>query len=207
FLLLPPLFYIWSIHSQGNSVRVPTLPPHDWYNTRYAMAFLPLVALGAAALASIAKKPVLAAIVAIMALSSFLIHPATPPVTWQESDVNSRGRRAWSAQAVAFLESAGGARETYFTSFGDLTTVYRALGVPLKQTLTGDNFLEFMGASSRPDLFLHEDWAVVMGGDAVQTIIDKARLRGPRYELSDRIIVKNQPVIEIYHRLYENPIR
>jgi hypothetical protein len=37
-----------------------------------------------------------------------------------------------------------------------------------------------------------------MGGDAVQTAIDKARLRGPRYELKRRIIVKGAPVIEIY---------
>ena len=36
---------------------------------------------------------------------------------------------------------------------------------------------------------------------------DRARLRGPRFELSDRITVKGQPVIEIYHHLYENPVR
>jgi hypothetical protein len=62
-------------------------------------------------------------------------------------------------------------------------------------------------AQSRPDLFLWEDWAVVMGGDDVQSIIDKARLRGPRFELSERIMVKGEPVIEIYHREYENPLR
>ena len=44
-------FYIWSIHSSGTPIFVPTLRPHSWYNTRYAMALLPLVALGVAALA------------------------------------------------------------------------------------------------------------------------------------------------------------
>ena len=51
-----------------------------------------------------------------------------------------------------------------------------------------------------PDLFLHEDWAVVIGGDAAQTVVDKARLHGPRYELERRIMVKGAPVIEIYRR-------
>jgi hypothetical protein len=62
-------------------------------------------------------------------------------------------------------------------------------------------------AGARPDLFLHTDWAVVMGGDAAQTVIDKARLHGPRYELETRITVKGAPVVEIYKRIYEDPVR
>jgi hypothetical protein len=47
----------------------------------------------------------------------------------------------------------------------------------------------------------------------VQSIIDKARLHGPRYDLSERIFVKGQKVVEIYHRApaltqpYANPLR
>ena len=44
-----PLFYIWSIHSSARRSSCPTSEPHGLYNTRYAMALLPLVALGAAA--------------------------------------------------------------------------------------------------------------------------------------------------------------
>lgn len=55
------------------------------------------------------------------------------------------------------------------------------------------------GAVARPDLLLNTDWAVVKGGDEVQTLIDKARLHGPRYELRQRITAKDAPVIEIYH--------
>jgi hypothetical protein len=76
----------------------------------------------------------------------------------------------------------------------------------LRDTLTGDNDVEWAGAVARPDLFLHTDWAVVEGGDTVQGVIDKARLHGPRYELSKRVTVKGAPVIEIYRRIYdENP--
>ena len=39
-----------------------------------------------------------------------------------------------------------------------------------------------------------------MGGDPVQTAVNRARRRGPYYDLMTRIIVKGAPVIEIYQR-------
>jgi hypothetical protein len=203
-LALPPAFYLWSIHSAATPIFVPTLYPFSWYNTRYGLALLPLAAFGAAAVARI-SKPVALAVVAV-ALLPFLLHPHAHSVTWSEADVNSRVRRQWSEQAVDYLRAAAGPHETYFTSFGDLTPIYRILGVPLRATLTGDNDVEWAGAVARPDLFLHEDWAIVTGGDPVQTVLDKARLRGPRYELERRIAVKGAPVVEIYRRIYENPL-
>jgi len=51
FLLsLPPMFYLWSVHSSGIPIYVPELWPHSYYNTRYGLAALPLMALAAAAL-------------------------------------------------------------------------------------------------------------------------------------------------------------
>jgi len=203
-LALPPLFYVWSIHSSGTPIFVPTLYPFSFYNTRYGLALLPLLAFGAAAVARLSKSAALVVVAA--ALIPFVLHPAEHSVTWNEADVNSRMRREWTRQAADYLRGAAGPHETYFTSFGDLTAIYRTLGVPLRDTLTGDNDVEWAGAVARPDLFLHEDWAVVTGGDEVQTVIDKARLHGPRYELDRRITVKGAPVIEIYRRIYENPL-
>jgi hypothetical protein len=206
-LILPallPLFYIWSIHSKGVPVFVPDLEPHGWYNTRYAMAFLPLIAVGAGALARFGRIPAMVTVAIVFA--PLLLHPAEHSITWQEAEVNSRGRRAWTGQAVSFLRSAAGPNETFFTGYG-LTSIYRTLGIPLKDTLSGDNNPQYNMVWSRPDLFLWEDWAIVTGGDDVQSIVDKARLRGPLYDLQDRIFVKGQPVIEIYHRAYENPLR
>jgi hypothetical protein len=209
-LSLPPWFYVWSIHSSGGSpIHVPQLEPHGWYNIRYAMAFLPLIALGSAMLVSLAgsrfRRGVAAAVV-LVALVPFAIDWNVHAITWQEAEINSRGRRAWTEQAVQFLRVAAGPHETFFTSFNDMTAIYRTLGIPLRDTLTGDINPQFLMVQSRPDLFLWEDWAVVMGGDTVQSIIDRARLKGPRFELSDRIFVKGQPVVEIYHRTYENPL-
>ena len=65
---------------------------------------------------------------------------------------------------------------------------------------TGDNGLAFEVARLRPDLALWEQWAVVMGGDPVQTAVNHARRRGPNYDLMQRIIVKDAPVIEIWQR-------
>jgi hypothetical protein len=52
----------------------------------------------------------------------------------------------------------------------------------------------------RPELFLWEQWAVVTGGDPVQTAINRARRRGPNFDLVRQIIVKRADVIEIYER-------
>jgi len=206
-LALPIAFYIWAIHSSGVPVFVPALWPHTFYNTRYGLAFLPLAAVGAAALVRQFPKPLFALGILAVALSPFLIHPFTPPVTWQESDVNSRVRRAWIAQTAAYLKEAAGPNQTFLTAFGELTPIYRTLGIPLRDTLTGDNDLEWNAAMARPDLFLHTDWAVVESGDEMQTMIDRARLHGPRYELQRRVTVKGAPVIEIYKRTYEDPLR
>jgi hypothetical protein len=46
----------------------------------------------------------------------------------------------------------------------------------------------------------------VTGGDTVQTMLDRLRLNGPRYDLETRIIVRGAPVVEIYHRVYDNPV-
>jgi Dolichyl-phosphate-mannose-protein mannosyltransferase len=206
-LTLPLCFYVWAIHSSGVPIFVPALWPHTWYNTRYGLAFLGPAAIGAASLARQFPKKTVALGLVLIAISPFLIHPKEPPVTWRESEVNSRTRREWIRETAAYLAQAAGPNQTFLTSFGELTPIYRTLGVPLRNTLTGDNDLEWNAAMARPDLFLHTDWAVVQSGDAIQTMIDRARLHGPRYELQRRVTVKAGPVIEIYKRDYEDPLR
>jgi hypothetical protein len=171
---------------------------------------LPLVALGAAAIGKFGKWPAVA--VTLLALLPCAADWNTHPITWQEAERNSRGRRIWIADATNYLRGAAGPGDTFFTSFNDMTAIYRTLGIHLRNTLTSDNYQQFLMAESRPDLLLWEDWAVVMGGDPVQSIIDRTRLRGPDFELVRQIATKNQPVIEIYRRktkipLYENPLR
>ena len=205
-LALPLVFYVWSIHSASVPLYIPTLWPHTFYNTRYAVAFLPFLAVGAAAFARFGKPAALA--VVLLSFAPFLLHPAERPITWQESDVNSRARRQWIAQAVDYLRVSTAPGDTFLTSFGRVTPIYRILGFPLRNTLHVDDDEDFNTAAARPDLFLHTNRALFQTGDdaQAQAIIDKTRLRGPRFELEKRIIVKGAPPLEIYRRIYENPI-
>lgn len=205
-VVLLPLFYIWSIHSSSTPIFVPTLWPSSltspsFYNTRYAMAFLPLVAIGAAAIARFGKIPALAVLLA--AFAPLALHPSQHSITWQESDVNSRARRQWTNEAAAWLRTATNPNDTYIAGFGDMTGVFRSLGIPLQSTLTGDNDWEYNAAIANPKLFLHSDWAVVTGGDSIQTVIDRVWFAGPRYELMHRVTVKGEPALEIYRRVQD----
>jgi hypothetical protein len=193
--MLPPAFYVWSIHSSGVPLFVPTLTPFSFYNTRYAVVLLPMVALCAGALLMRPNKAWAVAVLAIVFSTAVL----KAPVTWQESDINSRARRQWTAEAAQVLQ-ARQPGETIFTSFGDLTGIFRSDAIPLRSTITGDNDAEFDLTCARPDVYLRSTWAVSQGGDAVQTAVDRVQLRGPHYRLVRQIIVKDAPVIEVYHR-------
>ncbi len=152
-LALPPLFYVWSIHS----VRHADLRPDALAEHLLQHSLCP----GALAADRPRVPPRLrtacrtlgAFVLIVLALSPFLIHPAEHPVTWQEADVNSRARRQWTSEAANFLRTTAGPNETFFTSFGDLTAIYRTLGIPLRDTLTGDNEVAWVRSRSPPRSF------------------------------------------------------
>jgi hypothetical protein len=146
------------------------------------------------------------AILAI-AIAPWFWHPRPNDwVTWKESQINSRARREWTARAAAFLRAHYRTGDGVFTTFSDVTGIFRKAGIPLRETLTGDNGPHWETAVLRPDLVLWEQWAVAMGGDPVQTAMYRAHRRGLNYELVETIQVKGAPVIEIYHRrAYPNP--
>jgi hypothetical protein len=209
FAALPPVFYMWSMHSGSAPIYVPMLWPNSYYNTRYAAAALPLIAIAGGSLVLLGPlrwRPWIAVAVVIAAVAPWLIHPKPADwITWKESQVNSIARRAWTratAQALApAYRSASRAGGGIFTSFGDLTGILRAAGVPLRQSLNDGDNPEWMAATTRPDLFLNEEWAVVMSGDTVATTIQKSSFQhGPHYHLVLTVNVKGAPVIEIYKR-------
>jgi hypothetical protein len=203
-LSLPPAFYVWSVHSGGTPIFVPSLYPFSYYNTRYGLAVLPLAAFAAAGLVAWAP-PRLKAIAAIaiigISLTPWLLEPRLEScITWKESEVNSHARRAWTSEAAGFLRENYRRGAGIFTTFGDVTGVFQQAGIPLRDTLTWDNWPYWPAAAARPDLFLREEWAVAFGGDPVQSAINRAFLRGPRYTLQKTIVVKGAPVLEIYRR-------
>ncbi len=202
-LALPPVFYIWSLHSGGTPIFVPHLWPHSWYNTRYGLAGLPLLATGVAALASTIpprfRKAGAAGLLAAVLLPWTLSPAPESWICWKESQVNSEQRRAWTREAAAYLErhyTGGG----IIHGFGDLTGIFLEAGIPLRETVHEGNTLEFYAAIGRPDLFLDEEWAVAISGDPVATAILRSQRSGPEYECVKMIALKDAPVIEIYRR-------
>jgi hypothetical protein len=203
-LVLPGIFYVLSLHSAANPIFVPTLWPHSYYNTRYGMALFPLAVFAAAALVALVPpraQPWLACALIAAATAPWLLKPSPENwITWKESQVNSDARREWTRQAARALSARYRPGDGVFTSFSDLTGIYRTMGLPLRETLTWDNEPQWLVTTRRPDLFLWEQWAVCMGGDPVQKAINRALRQGPHYELVDKIIVKDAPVVEIYQR-------
>ena len=115
--------------------------------------------------------------------------------------MNSESRRAWTREAALVLAHEYQRGVGIFTSFGDLAGILREAGIPLRETLHDGNEPAWMAAATRPNLFLHEEWAVAISGDTVATTVQRATFKtGPRYHLERTIIIKGAPVIEIYKR-------
>jgi hypothetical protein len=205
FTALPPLFYVWSMHSGGTPIFVPTLWPFSYYNTRYAIAALPLLAIAGAGLVLLGSRrlrPWIAIAAVIAASLPWVIRPEPSQwVTWKESQVNSISRRAWTKAAASSLHGQYHSGAGIITSFGELTGILRAADIPLHAALYNGDEPAWTAAIARPDLFLHEEWALTIAGDPVATALQRATLRtGPRYHLVQTVKVKGAPVIEIYKR-------
>jgi hypothetical protein len=206
FLSLPPIFYVWSMHSSGTPIYVPNLWPNSYYNTRYGLAVLPLLSFCAAALVLLAPKRFrVAAAIAIpcAALLPWLLRP-TPDnwICWKESQVNSVARRAWTREAAAFLAANYKRGDGILTAHG-VAGVLRTAGIPLRESLNIDNPGIWEITCERPDLFLHEEWVIALAGDAADTAVTKTATKpGPKYDLVRSIIVKDAPVVDIYRRAH-----
>jgi len=204
-LILPSIFYVWNMHSVASPIFVPTLWPNTFYNTRYGLAALPLLALGAAAVVALHPvyfRPVIATLVVAVGLSYWAVHPRPENwITWKESSVNSEGRRQWVHAAAEYLAPRYVRGSGIVTSFGDLMAIYREAGIPLRETLTGDDQVPWLATIARPELFLWQEWAVVISRDAVDGAIN----RSGRYRLEKTIAAPKSPVIEIYRLVGRTP--
>ncbi len=203
-LVLPSAFYVWSMHSSRTPVFIPTLWPYSYYNSRYGLAAVPLLAFGLAALVAVVPRGVRAWCALTLALACaapWLLEPQPKNwVTWHESLVNSVARRDWTHQAAQYLASHYVLGSGIITTSGDITGIYREAGIPLRDTFTGDNGLPWLAALKRPDLFLWQEWAVAMAGDDVESSIRAAAHYGIRYRLEETILVTGAPAIEIFRR-------
>ncbi len=194
-LAVPVPFYLFNIYSGNSPLYIPALRPYSYYNTRYALAALPACAAALGLLVALAPSKLRAALAAallLVSLGGWLRRPSVESwICWKESEVNSRGRRAWTRQAAEFFQRAYRPGDGILTASGDVLAVYQAAGIPLRETVNDGSRLEFFPAVNRPDLFLRQRWVVAIPNDGkLASVAEKvAEFRQPR-----------EPLIEIYRK-------
>jgi len=203
-LVAPPALIVGSIHSGGTPIYMPDLWPFSYWNTRFGVTALPALAFAAGALVLLVPKRVRTPawlLVALLAVVPWL-RSSWPEssICWKESQVNSEARRAWTRQGAAFMREHYRPGTGILMHFGDLPAILREAGIPLRESLQQDNLADWSGALAKPSIFLHEEWAVAIAGDAVEGAMEKAVREGPGYEVVKTIAVAGEPPIYIYRR-------
>jgi hypothetical protein len=203
-LAAPGVLYIWSMYNGTVPIFMPSLKPFSYYNTRYGLAVLPLLAFSAGGLAAIMParfRGVGAVLIVLAAITPWVAHPRPSYwVTWEESRVNSESRRQWTTEAANYLRPRYKPGSGILTVCGAMGSIFREMRLPLRETFSCDNGLFFQAAVARPELWLQEEWVVTTGGGDAQTAVNRAARHGIRYSLEKTIITRDSPVIEIYRR-------
>jgi hypothetical protein len=200
FLLLTPLFYIWSMHSSKNPIHVPGLWPHSYYNTRYGIAVVPLAAfaIGAMVLFLPVKRRWLGLAFPLLCVAPWLWH-ASPQhwICWKESDYNSVARRAWTAAGAESIAAKYTAGQGILASASDVSGIFCRAGIPLRETLDIGDGPEWLANISVPWLVHQAMWAVALNGDPLSKVLKQS---GSPYQLVEQIKTKDAPDLEIYRR-------
>jgi hypothetical protein len=195
-----PFFYVWSLHSSGTPIFVPTLWPHSYYNTRYAVSALPLLAVGVTFLArrSFAmglgnRKWDLSLAFRAAAVLALLLPWTAPSICWEESRVNSTARRQWTGELARFLRREHVSGVTIFTASGDLMAAYTEAGIPFRDLVFDGNNPEYVATLRFPRQFLTAQWVIAQQGDEVHGMAKRRRL-----PLQRRIDVAGAAPVLIY---------
>jgi hypothetical protein len=198
FLLLPGVFYIWSIHSGGTPLFVPELAPYTAYNTRYAVAVLPLAAFCGAAMVSMLPERV-RTVAAFALMLGVTVGQLRLPVSisWKEARSGSEARGVWMPETAAYLRENYRPGAGLIFNFGDLAGALRQAGIPFRETVFQDNRAAWEAAMDRESAFASQEWALAMAGDPVDRRVQQL---GGLYRLVKRIEGKGAPAVLIYRR-------
>ncbi len=200
FLLLTPVFYVWSMHSSGNPIFVPQLPPHGYYNSRYGIAMVVFAAFAAGAPVTLLRGRWmrLACAVPIMAVLPWLLWPSQQNwICWKESQVNSEARRAWMQAGADFFRTHYVAGTGILTpsASDDLSGIYCRARIPLRETINVGNGPVWMANTARPLLIHQALWAVDQQNDALSRA-----LNGSPYQTMQEVKVTGAPIVSILKR-------
>jgi len=195
FLALTPLFYVWSVHSSKTPIHLPSLWPHGYYNSRYGIAVVVLMAFAAGALAS--ALPARIRMLPLLALLPWLLWPSPQNwICWKESQVNSDARRAWTAQAAAYLDSYYRRGDGVLVEFGDLAGIFGKAGIPLKEALHEGSGPAWFVNTMPSGLVAQTKWAIAQKDDWLARRMAEAKA----FHVVDVIRVEGAPDLLIYER-------
>jgi hypothetical protein len=203
-LALAPIFYVSSMYSSQTPIFVPQLWPNGYYNSRYGLSVLPLLAVGCGTIVALMPERVRFPVslgVIFLVVVPWIFYPRPDSwLCWKESHVNYQAKRTAWAEAADYMRAYYGRRDGVWMQFGDdFAAVVRMAGIPLREVLQPGDSPQWMLAEARPDLFLWETWAIAQAGDQVSTAMQKATKDG-RYRCVKMVSIKDAPVIEIYRR-------
>jgi hypothetical protein len=201
FLLLTPIFYVWSIHSSKTPIYLPKLWFNSYYNSRYGIAVVVLCAFAAGAVALVLplRVRVLALLLPVVSVMPWLWKPSEQNwICWKESEVNSISRRAWTNAAAEFLTAHYEAGQGILAPSGDVAGIFCRARIHLEETLNEEDGPAWLANSSRPDLVHQNLWVVALAGDFVSKAIKRERV--PVYRIAKEIRVEGAPPLEIYRR-------
>ena len=173
-LWLPLPFYVYSISYGSVPIFIPQLYPHSYYNSRYGLEMLPVLAVFAAfALAEMVQRfgkaqPLAERLAAPLALMLVLVNLIVMlhevPLVLKEAMVNSRGRLSidtpLAAQLATFLPGMPILMEN-----SDHVGALQEAGIPLKQTIGPSDYYRWRAAMGAPAE--GAAYVVSVGDDAV----------------------------------------
>ena len=154
-LWLPLPFYVYSISYGSVPIFIPQLYPHSFYNSRYGMELLPLLAvLPMYALWQLARRHALwmrvgppAAMMLVVVNTVLMLH-ATPLVL-KEAEVNSRGRLALEQPLAQQLQLFHpGAR--ILMQAAEYVGALQTAGIPLRNTVGPDDYYGWRAGLADP---------------------------------------------------------
>lgn len=201
FLTLTPIFYVWSIHGSKTPIHLPSLWPFSYYNSRYGLAVVVLMAFAAGAVLVIIPPRFRWYGLFISALSVapwLTAQPYFEGIVWRESQVNSDARRTWTAEAAGYMEHRFRRGDGVLIEFGDLAGILCKARLPLKEAVHEGDGSAWFANTMKSGLVRQTKWAIAQQDDKLSKLIAQAG----SYEIVEAIPVQGAPTLLIYQRRY-----
>jgi len=201
-LWLPLPFYALAIAYGGVPIFIPVWPPYSFYNVRYAMHLLPVVAVFVAILLFLLSSLMRsrAFVVALTAVAVVFVGVSygsiwkSGPVSLHEAQSNSPVRIGLERQVGAQLQSLPQSAEM-LAQIGYYSGVYERAGIPLKRTINETDFRLWEAALSDPARYV--DYLVAADDDRVSQAASEHQAE---FEAIAKFEAPGQPSVTVYRR-------